>query len=110
MSRIAIDNDLAVLAAGRLDSLADELESGLRQRGAALRPAAAAADAVSRHTSLTLGQVGCSFEESYLGGCRRAAQDRREPAVPCRPRRELRRRRRAVVPVPDIAPPGGDEE
>ncbi|BDT90646.1 hypothetical protein IFM12275_06220 [Nocardia sputorum] len=68
MSRIAIDNELAVLAAGRLESLADGLESGLRQRGAALRPTAAAADAVSRHTSQTLGQVGCSFEESYLGG------------------------------------------
>ncbi|MEU2036289.1 PE domain-containing protein [Nocardia amamiensis] len=68
MSSIAIDHELARMAAGRLDMLADGLESGLLQRGDALRPVPGAADPVSRHTAQVLRQVSGSFEQSYLGG------------------------------------------
>ncbi|MFE9789614.1 PE domain-containing protein [Nocardia salmonicida] len=68
MSNIAIDHELARLAAGRLDMLADGIEDTLRQRATSLRPISAAADPVSRHTAQTLRQVSGSFEESYLSG------------------------------------------
>ncbi|MFR9773827.1 hypothetical protein [Nocardia sp. SC052] len=90
MSSIAIDHQLARMAAGRLDMLADDLEGGLLQRSDALRPVPAAADPVSRHTAQVLRQVSASFEQSCLGGRRRTAQDRREPAFPRRPRRGFR--------------------
>ncbi|MEU6833569.1 PE domain-containing protein [Nocardia beijingensis] len=68
MSSIAIDQQLARMAAGRLDMLADDLEGGLLQRSDALRPVPAAADPVSRHTAQVLRQVSASFEQSCLGG------------------------------------------
>ncbi|MGC4994613.1 PE domain-containing protein [Nocardia salmonicida] len=68
MSSIAIDHELARMAAVRLDMLADGLESGLTHRATALRPVSAAADPVSRHTAQTLQHVSGSFEESYSGG------------------------------------------
>ncbi|MRH89371.1 PE domain-containing protein [Nocardia sp. SYP-A9097] len=68
MSRIAFDHELARQAAGRLDALADGLESGLRDSSAALSPAAAALDPVSRRTSQSIEEVGVSFRQSYLGG------------------------------------------
>ncbi|MFD8247869.1 PE domain-containing protein [Nocardia sp. NPDC059691] len=68
MSSIAIDHQLARMAAGRLDMLADDLEGGLLQHSDALRPVPAAADPVSRHTAQVLRQVSASFEQSCLGG------------------------------------------
>lgn len=68
MSQIAFDGELARLAAGRLDTLADGLEGTLHRRGAALGPAPAALDPVSRRTAQTLGTVGESFQESYRSG------------------------------------------
>ncbi|MFI5779334.1 PE family protein [Nocardia sp. NPDC051570] len=68
MSRIAFDHELARLAAGRLDALADGLEGGLRDRSPALHPVAAALDPVSVRTAQTLDEVGTSFRQSYLSG------------------------------------------
>lgn len=68
MSHIAFDHVLARTAAGRLDQLADGLEGRLHQHSTALHPAAAAIDPVSRQTARTLGEVGGSFRQSYLGG------------------------------------------
>lgn len=70
MSHVAIDQELARLAAGRLDSLADGLEGGMQDSYAALRPAAAGLDPVSIRTSQTFSEVGGSFRESYLSGVR----------------------------------------
>ncbi|MCX4093080.1 PE domain-containing protein [Nocardia sp. alder85J] len=68
MSKIAFDHELARQAAGRLDSLADQLESGMTGAGGSLNPAAAALDAVSATTGDTLDSVGSSFRDSYLTG------------------------------------------
>ncbi|QBS43430.1 PE domain-containing protein [Nocardia sp. CS682] len=68
MGQIAFDGELARLAAGRLDTLADGLEGTLHRRGDALSPAAAGLDPVSRQTAQTIGAVGGSFQESYLSG------------------------------------------
>ncbi|MET7768240.1 PE domain-containing protein [Nocardia sp. NPDC005366] len=68
MSRIAFDHELARLAAGRLDTLADSLEGDLGGATAALRPRAAAQDPVSVQSAQTLGAVGDSFLDAYLGG------------------------------------------
>jgi hypothetical protein len=70
MSKIAFDHELAKQAAGRLDALADQLESDLNGAGHALHPAPAAVDAVSAQTGDTLDEVGGSFRDSYLSGVR----------------------------------------
>ncbi|MGF6882766.1 hypothetical protein ABIA39_001708 [Nocardia sp. GAS34] len=68
MSRIAFDHGLARIAAGRLDTLADVLESRMTDSAPTLHPAAAALDPVSLRTAQTLGGAGESFRESYLSG------------------------------------------
>ncbi|MBO0878839.1 MAG: PE domain-containing protein [Mycobacterium sp.] len=68
MSKLTFDHELALHTAGRLDTLADQLEGRLRTTSTSLHPAAGAHDAVSLHTARTLGQVGASFHESYLTG------------------------------------------
>ncbi|MFI9504702.1 PE domain-containing protein [Nocardia sp. NPDC052566] len=68
MSQIAFDGELARLAAGRLDTLADGLEGAMHRRGDALSPVAAALDPVSRQTAQTIGAVGGSFQDSYRSG------------------------------------------
>lgn len=68
MSQISYDGEIARLAAGRLDSLADSLVATMHRRGDALDPVAAALDPVSRATALSLGAVGGSFQESYASG------------------------------------------
>lgn len=68
MNKLAFDHELARQAAGRLDTLADQLEARLRDAQPSLTPAAAALDPVSLHTARTFEQVGGSFEQSYLTG------------------------------------------
>ncbi|WP_067667025.1 PE domain-containing protein [Nocardia miyunensis] len=68
MNKLAFDHELARQAAGRLDSLADQLEGRLRDSHPSLSPATAALDPVSRHVAGTFDRVGDSFQQSYLTG------------------------------------------
>jgi uncharacterized protein YukE len=68
VNKTAFDHELARQAAGRLDTLADQLEGSLRDTQISLSPAAAALDRVSVHTGQTFDRVGDSFQQSYRTG------------------------------------------